>query len=97
MCLDGGFADEQMCGDIGVGQASRQKGENFPLAGVSWAIFAGVNACFYGRVANSSINRRVTAGSNHASPQTTARIAATISVGAASLSRKPGAPMRSAA
>jgi len=52
----------------------RQQGEDFPLARGSWLISAGFGAGRSGLAANSSMSRRATAGSSHASPATTARI-----------------------
>jgi hypothetical protein len=50
-----------------------------------------------GRLVNSSMSRRVTAGARSASPAATTRIAVSRSAGRVSLSRKPLAPARSAA
>ena len=93
--LDGGLAEEQPCGQLPVGQSAGQQQEHLPLAvgerGVLRRRRQGARVC-----ENSSITRRVTAGSSSASPEATTRIARSRSSGGAVLSRNPLAPARSA-
>ena len=93
MRLHGRLADEELLGDLGVREASRDQLQDLDLArGQLRASGGGGAPPRGGRRTNSSITRRVIEGASSASPLATARIPSTSCSGGTSLSRKPLAP-----
>ena len=98
MGLDGRFADEELGGDLGVGEAAREQPSTSVSRSVSSAS-ASVDAVAAGSVAakRSSSRRGDRRARAARRPRATIRIASTSSAGCASLSRNPLAPARIAA
>jgi hypothetical protein len=93
--LDGGFAESEMGGDLGVGQALATARRTSVSRGVSWSRMCGDSGV--GLAGRCTVTRRrVTAASSRTSPSATARTAAMSERRGVSLSRKPLAPARSA-
>ena len=92
--LDGPLADEELVGDLGVGQAAGEKFEDLELArGSSCSAAGGVGR---GMRVNWRMTRSVTAGDRRASRAATVRIAASSCSGGSSLRTNPLAPALSA-